>query len=79
MKTKIKTPKRVFVTGASGMLGTALHKIFTDSGIKVVSTDLSPLDPWTKKLDIRNHRIVSRMIKEAKPDYVLNLAALTDL
>ncbi|OGC57217.1 hypothetical protein A3H26_02135 [candidate division WWE3 bacterium RIFCSPLOWO2_12_FULL_36_10] len=78
-KARASKRKKVFVTGASGMLGTTLYKVFTKSGYDVLSTDLNPLDPWTKKLDIRNKRLVKKMVKDFSPDYVLNLAALTDL
>jgi len=70
---------KVFVTGASGMLGTTLYDVFTNVGYEIISTDLSPLDPWTVRLDVRNKRVVRSMIKKAKPDFVFNLAALTDV
>jgi len=70
---------KVFVTGASGMLGTDLYKIFTDAGFDVLSTDKVPLDPWTKKLDIRDISKLSSMVERYSPDYFLNLAALTDI
>ena len=63
---------KVFVTGASGMLGTTLYDVFTNVGYEIISTDLSPLDPWTVRLDVRNKRVVRSMIKKAKPDFVFN-------
>lgn len=70
---------KVFVTGASGMLGSTLYKIFQEQGIEVVSTDIYPLDPWTDYLDVRDRKRVRELILKAQPDAVLNLAALTDL
>ena len=70
---------KYFVTGASGMLGTTLYRLFTKAGHQVISTDLNPLDPWTIKLDVRDKDKVYSMIKENSPDWALNLAALTDL
>jgi len=72
-------PKKVFISGASGMLGSTMHKIFVDEGIQVISTDLNPLDPWTDYLDVRDRTRVFEQITREKPDVVLNLAALTDL
>lgn len=70
---------KYFVTGASGMLGTTLYDLFTKNGHEVISTDLNPLDPWTKQLDVRDITSVQNMIEECRPDWVLNLAALTDV
>jgi len=61
------------------MLGTSLCDVFTKVGYSVISTDIAPLDPWTLKLDIRDKRCIKSVIREAKPDVVLNLAALTDV
>lgn len=71
--------KKVFVTGASGMLGSTLYKVFTKADIKIITTDINPLDPWTDYLDVRDASRVRKLILRAKPDAVLNLAALTDL
>lgn len=74
-----QSKKKVLVTGASGMLGTTLYQVFKQAGFLVISTDLTPLDPWTIKLDIRDKKSVRKLIKETSPDFVFNLAALTDL
>ncbi|MEK7611517.1 MAG: sugar nucleotide-binding protein [Patescibacteria group bacterium] len=74
-----KTPKKVFVTGASGMLGSTLYKVFTGAGVEVISTDIIPLDPWTHYLDVRDRVRVRELILRYQPEAVLNLAALTDL
>ena len=70
---------KILVTGASGMLGTTLYAVFTDAGYHIISTDIVPLDPWTAQLDIRDKKAVRHTIKESKPDFVFNLAALTDV
>ncbi len=61
------------------MLGTSLYSVFTEAGHKVISSDLKPLDPWTVELDIRDRRKVREMVKKSNPNFVINLAALTDL
>ncbi|MBU1017217.1 dTDP-4-dehydrorhamnose reductase [Patescibacteria group bacterium] len=74
-----KDKLKIFITGASGMLGTTLYDVFTSVGYDIISTDLSPLDPWSLQLDIRNKKAIEIMIKDTKPDFVFNLAALTDV
>ncbi|MFH1566243.1 MAG: SDR family oxidoreductase [bacterium] len=70
---------KILVTGASGMLGTTLYDVFTSAGFDIISTDLSPLDPWSLQLDIRNKKAIEIIVKGTKPDFVFNLAALTDV
>jgi len=78
MKEK-QNKKKIFVTGASGMLGTTLYKVFTEADFQIISTDINPLDSWTLKLDVRDKKNVKSYIKKFLPDFVFNLAALTDL
>ncbi|MFH1566195.1 MAG: dTDP-4-dehydrorhamnose reductase [bacterium] len=78
MATKNKKSK-ILITGASGMLGTTLYDVFTSAGYDIISTDILPLDLWSLQLDIRDKKAVETMVKDTKPDFIFNLAALTDV
>jgi len=70
---------RVFVTGAAGMLGTAIKKILDeDAGRTARFTDINSKDD-IEFLDIRDTEEVGRQITEFKPDAVFHLAAETDV
>ena len=68
--------KKIFIAGADGMLGTTLQKNFDTSGFLL--TDLNSSDN-IKFCDIRDIEYTSKMVKEYKPEIILNFAALVDL
>ena len=68
--------KKIFISGASGMLGTTLQKYFDTRGFLL--TDLDPSGD-IKFCDIRDIEHTSKIIKEYKPEIILNFAALVDL
>ena len=70
---------KVLVTGADGMLGTALCPIFAKRGHNVLATDLVPSNEGSKHLDVRNYNEVKEMVEKVKPDIVIHLAAETDV
>ncbi len=61
---------RVAVTGAGGMLGTALAQVFAD-------TDFAPFPRAV--LDVTDLDRTVRTIRAAQPDFVVHAAALTDV
>ena len=63
---------KVLVTGAKGMLGTDLCRIFQEKNHDVKITDI-------EELDVRNTDLVQQTISEIKPDWVIHLAALTNV
>ena len=63
---------KVLVTGAKGMLGTDLCQIFQDNGHDVIITDI-------EEMDVRNTELVNKTVAETDPDWVIHLAALTDV
>ncbi len=73
---------RVLITGAAGMLGSAVYPAFVAAGHEVVATDLAPREvnglPMGR-LDVRSHRDVADAIAALRPELVLHLAAETDL
>jgi dTDP-4-dehydrorhamnose reductase len=62
--------RRVFVTGASGQLGTAILHAFADCDL-VAHTSAT--------LDITDSRAVSAAIDSARPDVIVNCAAFNDV
>ena len=63
---------KVLVTGAKGMLGQDLCPIFEDEGFEVVETD-------RHNLDITNAEQVKEIMQKEQPDYIIHLAAYTNV
>jgi len=63
--------KNVLVTGAKGMLGVDVCRVFSDK-YNVFPTDVD-------EMDVRNYDQVRRTIAKVKPDVILHLAAMTDV
>ncbi len=63
---------KVLVTGAEGMLGQDLCPILEDNGYDVVETDI-------KTLDVTDFSLVSSVIKDENPDFVMHCAAYTNV
>jgi dTDP-4-dehydrorhamnose reductase len=73
---------RVLITGAAGMLGSAVCQAFVAAGHEVVATDLEPREIdglQMSRLDVRVHSEMIDGIQRSRPDMVLHLAAETDL
>jgi dTDP-4-dehydrorhamnose reductase len=62
----------ILVTGAKGMLGTDLCPILQERGHRVTVTDI-------QELDVRDWHLVRRTMDQLAPDWVIHLAALTDV
>lgn len=63
---------RILVTGAKGMLGTDLCQILHERGHEVSAADI-------QEMDVRDLALVGQMVERFAPDWVLHLAALTDV
>lgn len=75
---------KVVVTGGSGFIGTNLVNMFLELGWVVVNYDINP--PKTeshykfwKKIDIIERRLLIDTVRNDMPDYIVHLAARTDL
>ena len=68
----------VLVTGAEGMVGSALCHELRRRGHEVVPTDIAPQRPETLGFDVREREAGERMLKAHRPDLVIHLAAETD-
>jgi nucleoside-diphosphate-sugar epimerase len=75
---------KIIVTGGSGFIGTNLVSMLISKGIDVVNFDIvspkleSHKELWVE-VDICNKSQLSLLIARAKPDYIVHLAARTDL
>ncbi|KAF2462750.1 NAD(P)-binding protein [Lindgomyces ingoldianus] len=68
--------RSVLVTGASGLLGRQVHKVFQLDGWNAVGTALSrPNPPSIIKVDITNAEEFERALDEVKPQAVVHCAA----
>ena len=70
---------KILVTGAAGMLGSALCPTLTQRGHKVFATDLAPADEGIEYLDVRSYMQIEEIAKKVKPAMVMHLAAETDV
>lgn len=61
---------RILITGGSGMVGSYVNSVFSDSDCILTDVD---------SLDIRDHSEVMNSVKKIKPDIILHLAAATDV
>jgi len=76
--------ERVLITGGSGFIGTNLVDLYLKNGLEIINIDInepkikSHFEYW-KTVDIRDYNPLIKMINEFKPDFVIHLAARTDL
>jgi nucleoside-diphosphate-sugar epimerase len=75
---------KVLVTGGSGFIGTNMVSLLIEKGFDVVNYDIkkpkieSHLKFWVD-VDICNKSEISTLISKDNPDYIIHLAARTDL
>jgi dTDP-4-dehydrorhamnose reductase len=69
---------KMYLAGAGGMLGEALHKILSVRN-KLKCTDIDVNEPWLDKCDFRDHESYSSSVVEFRPDILLHVGAHTDL
>ncbi|KOP39492.1 MULTISPECIES: NAD(P)-dependent oxidoreductase [unclassified Flavobacterium] len=78
------TKYKILVTGGSGFIGTNLTEKFIQDGHKVLNLDIKPpqkeelLNSW-EKADINDLNIFRNLVLNFEPDYIVHLAARTDL
>jgi nucleoside-diphosphate-sugar epimerase len=75
---------KVLVTGGSGFIGTNMVSLLIEKGFDVINYDIikpkleSHLKFWVE-VDICNKSEISTLIAKDNPDYIIHLAARTDL
>lgn len=70
---------KILVTGAAGMLGSALCPTLVNKGHEVLATDLNTEEVGVDFLDIRNYEQLKTIVLNSKPDMIMHLAAETDV
>jgi nucleoside-diphosphate-sugar epimerase len=77
-------PIRIAITGASGFIGTNLIQFYVGRGYKVINVDIIPpinkehLKYW-RKADILDKNALWKEISDFAPQYLIHMAARTDL
>lgn len=76
--------KKIIITGASGFIGTNLMDYFMQKGYCVRNLDinkpkLNTANAYWCKVDITNYEVFEKTVLEFAPDYIVHLAARTDL
>ena len=75
---KFNKDTKVYISGCGGMLGRAVYEYFNSRTI-VKATDIDLNIDWLGYADVRDYYSLNESIVEFKPDFILNLAAHTDL
>lgn len=76
--------KNIVITGGSGFIGTNLIEFYVKNGFDVINIDKSPpqnkehLLYW-KKINILNFSVLKKELNKFMPEYMIHLAARTDL
>lgn len=69
---------RVYIAGCGGMLGRAVYELFNPLST-VMATDIDLNIDWLSFADVRDYKSVKDSVFEFSRDFLINLAALTDL
>lgn len=70
--------KRMLITGAGGMLGSALYNFYKEKYI-VLATSLHATESWLTALNVCNEQAYEQVVAHFKPDYIVHAPALTNL
>lgn len=75
---------KILITGSSGFIGTNLVNYFLEKQISILGIDINlpkiaSHHNYFKKININNYDELSTVILEYSPDYIIHLAARTDL
>lgn len=77
--------KKILITGGSGFIGTnlidhLLHGAQTELlNIDIVRPKIKEHEVYWKRIDIRDYNSLNKVVSEFAPDYLIHLAARTDL
>ena len=70
--------KKILVTGCNGQLGRAIRKEYATQNVEFVNTDVVAGEGVTS-LDITNIDSVMNLVRDTKPDVIINCAAHTNV
>lgn len=72
-----KQNKKILILGSTGLLGVPLSIFLQNSGYNVVRHGLRNKSDYNS--DMTNYKEVDKILSEVKPDFIINLVALTDV
>lgn len=67
--------KKVLVTGATGLLGCSLFRVFTEQGFNVFGTGFSRAKGPIIQLDLTDNVAVTELLNSTSPDIIIHAAA----
>lgn len=70
---------KYLITGANGMLGSALYPLLVKAGYETYPTDIDNTANDMQYLDVRDKEQVLTTVDEIKPNFIFHLAAETDV
>lgn len=70
---------RILVTGAAGQLGRAFQDVATDHELTLLTRPTGASVPGAAAVDLSNEAAVLKAVRDARPDWVLHAAAMTDV
>ena len=70
--------KKIFLTGASGKLGSYLYPILNNN-FKVYGVGKKTNSKHINKLNLLNNSNLKKRLNKLKPDIIIHLAAITDV
>lgn len=75
---------KILITGTSGFIGTNLLKYFVSKGHNLLAIDIqepkeNQWKQYFRKIDITDFTLFSKAVLDYQPDYIIHLAARTDL
>lgn len=71
--------KKILVTGANGQLGRAIRKEYEGEGAEFFNTDVIKAEGVDATLDITSIDAVMQLIRQERPDVIINCAAHTNV
>lgn len=71
--------KKLLLTGANGQLGRAIRKEYGNEKVEFVNTDVIQAEGVDTTLDITDINAVMSLVKQVKPDVIINCAAHTNV
>lgn len=74
----------ILITGGSGFIGTNLIDSLTGSGHEIANLDIkapsvAAHQPWWRRVDILDRAALTQAVEAFQPDYIIHLAARTDM
>ncbi len=70
---------KCIVTGANGMLGSALCPLLAENRYEVFATDINSSSNNIESLNVREFNNIKKYVEKIKPDMIFHLAAETDV